>query len=146
VIAPHAVAAHGKVFADKHCLVFDSGDEFTSIGVPMVDEADRPYLRFRYGVGDWKAGGEPAMPWRNMYTGFAGGRWQVGERIPEDWPEGVRVQAEAEGTTAFGDRSQGRWFIFYRNDRFNAEQPTSIFLQHESGKFAARTGGPAKLP
>jgi hypothetical protein len=135
-----------KAFADTHCLAFDSGHEFTNIGVPMVDEADRPYVRFRYGVGDWKAGGKQAAPWRNMLAHFIDGKWQVGERVPENWPNSVRLQAEAEGTTAFGDRSDGRWFIFYRNDRFNAEQPTSIFLQHEDGTFATRTGGPAKLP
>lgn len=39
-------------------LVHDSGDEFTSIGFPFVDEQNRPYVRFRTSVGDWKAGGQ----------------------------------------------------------------------------------------
>jgi len=45
-----------KALADKKCLVCDSGDEFTNTGFPAVDSKDRPYVRFRYGVGDWKKG------------------------------------------------------------------------------------------
>jgi len=135
-----------KAFADEHCLVFDSGDEFTNIGMPMVDSANRPYVRFRYGVGDWKAGGTKIVPWKNKFADCAAGRWQVYDDVPRDWPEEVRVPATAAGPAAYGDTTSGRWFIYYRNDRYNPKVATSIFLEHETLGYATREGGPAKLP
>lgn len=135
-----------KAEADARCLVFDSGDEFTNIGRPMIDEKNRPYVSFRYGVGDWKKGGRTTIPWQRRYAHFAGGSWHVSERIPDDWPEVVRNQAAATGTIAFGDPAGARWSIYYRNDRFNPTSPTEIFLEHHTDGFARRAGGPARLP
>ncbi len=135
-----------KADADARCLVFDSGDEFTNIGRPIVDEMNRPHVSFRYGVGDWKAGGGTAMPWRQRYAHYADGRWHVSDRIPDDWPETARSQAAAAGSIAFGDPAGARWSIYYRNDRYNPESATEIFLEHHTNGFATRTGGPAKLP
>jgi hypothetical protein len=135
-----------KAFADEHCLVFDSGDEFTGIGTPMVDGRNRPYVRFRYGVGDWKQGGRTIVPWRNLFAHHASGKWHVQETMPADWPEEVKAQAAAGGWAAYGDRSRGAWFISYQTDRFNPTAATQIFLEHESSGHAPRQGGPARLP
>jgi len=135
-----------KAFADEHCLVFDSGDEFTNIGMPMVDRQDRPYVRFRHGVGDWKAGGQKVVPWTTKYADHASGRWQVHDKIPPGWPDEVRGPAAAPGPTAFGDSGGGDWFIYFRNDRYKASVPTSIFLRHETLGFATREDGPVALP
>jgi hypothetical protein len=126
--------------------VFDSGDEFTGIGTPMVDQHNRPYVRFRYGVGDWKAGGRAVLPWQDRFAHFQDGKWHVHGALPATWPGVVRRQAIASGPSAFGDRSSGQWFIFFQNDRFNPNSATSLFLQHESTGFAVRSGGPVRLP
>lgn len=44
-----------KAEADRRCLVYDSGDEFTMVGRTrmMIDEQDRPFIRFGTGVVDW---------------------------------------------------------------------------------------------
>ncbi len=135
-----------KAFADEHCLVFDSGDEFTNIGRPMVDAQNRPYVSFRYGVGNWKASSRTIVPWRTMFGSFKSGKWRVQKELPEDWPEEVRTHAIGSGAAAYGDQSKGLWFIYYRTDRFNPTAATSIYLEHETLGFAVRKGGPVKLP
>jgi hypothetical protein len=140
-----AVLPVSKAFADEHCLVFDSGDEFTGIGRPMVDSQDRAYVRFRYGVGDWKAGGKTLVPWSNRYAHYADGRWHVAKQLPESWPDAVRSLASAPGPSAYG-REGTDWFIYFETDRYNPAAATSLFLQHATGRFATRPGGPVKLP
>lgn len=135
-----------KAFADEHCLVFDSGDEFTNIGRPMVDAQNRPYVSFRYGVGNWKASSRTIVPWRTMFGSFESGNWRVQNDIPEDWPAEVRTHAAASGAAAYGDQSNGQWFIYFQTDRFNPAAATTIYLEHETLGFAARKGGPVKLP
>jgi len=135
-----------KAFADEHCLVFDSGDELTNIGRPMVDAQNRPYVSFRYGVGNWKASSRTIVPWRTMFGSFESGNWHVQRELPEDWPEEVRTHAIGSGAAAYGDQSEGLWFIYYRTDRFNPTAATTIYLEHETLGFAVRKGGPVKLP
>ena len=135
-----------KAFADEHCLLYDSGDEFTSIGFPFVDSQNRPYVRFRTGVGDWKKGGTVIIPWRYKYAHYGSAGWQIRDGVPADWPGEVRTVAAAEGSAVYGDRSQGTWFMYYTNDRYNPDSPSSIFLYREKMGCATRKGGPAHLP
>jgi hypothetical protein len=135
-----------KAFADKHCLVYDSGHEFTSIGFPFVDKRNRPYVRFRTGVGDWKAGGQSIKPWHHLYARYADGKWNVHDTIPADWPSEARRFAAAEGTAAFGPKAQVDWFMYYTNDKFKPQIPSSIFLYHLDQGYATREEGPARLP
>jgi hypothetical protein len=135
-----------KAYADGHCLVYDSGDEFTSIGFPFIDAQNRPYVRFRTGVGDWKAGGKTIKPWHSLYASYAEGKWQVSDRIPSAWPVEAKRFAAAEGSAAFGPKAQVPWFIYYTNDKFDPKSPSKIFLYHLDQGYATRPNGPARLP
>ena len=167
-----------KAFADKKCLVFDSGDEFTNIGFPTVDSNNCPYVRFPYGVGDWKKGDRIIVPWRHKFAHYDYdlSKWQVTDEVPQDWPLNVKTILTAKGPAApllsceskkGGDKSQGRWFIFFSTLRSSAtaedgqharpseEAGSFIFLYHERGTpfcntsqngnptgYAIREGGP----
>ena len=98
------------------------------------------------GVGDWKAGGDAAVPWREMHAGFDNGKWRVQSELPKDWPREVQSQAKASSIVAYGDRSHGQWFFYYQNDKFNPAAATSLYLVNEKGEHATRSGGPVKLP
>ncbi|MHC4677564.1 MAG: BNR-4 repeat-containing protein [Planctomycetota bacterium] len=135
-----------KAFADAHCLLYDSGDEFTNIAFPFVDRLNRPYARFRTGVGDWKAGGRIIKPWHSLYASYEAGQWHISDEVPAAWPEEVRVFAEAKGSAAFGPKSQVNWFIYYTHDRFGPNQGSSIFLYNPTSGYARRQPGPARLP
>lgn len=135
-----------KAYADAHCLVYDSGDEFTGIGFPFVDAQNRPYVRFRTGVGDWKAGGKTIRPWHSLFASYAECNWQVSNRVPSAWPVEAKRFAAAEGSAAFGTKAQVPWFIYYTNDKFNPESPSEIFLYHLDRGYATRANGPARLP
>jgi len=145
-----------KALADKKCLVFDSGDEFTNIGFPAVDNNNRPYVRFRYGVGDWKKGRTIILPWRHKFAHYDYdlSKWQVTDEVPPDWPSDVRTILTANGPAAYGDKSHGHWFIFFSTLRSSAtaedgqharqshEAGSFIFLYHERTGYASREGGP----
>ena len=135
-----------KTFADKHCMVYDSGDDFTNIGFPFVDKKNRPYVRFKAGVGDWKVGGQVIKPWHNLHAHYDAGKWHVYDEVPATWPKEARVFAAGKGGAAFGPKSQVDWFIYYGNDRFNPEEGSSIFLYNHTSGYARRRGGPARLP
>jgi len=133
-----------KAFADKKCLVFDSGDEFTNIGCPAVDSNNHPYVRFRYGVGDWKKGGTIIVPWRYKFAHYDYGpsKWQVSDGVPQDWPRNVKTILTARGPAAYGDKSQGRWFIFFKHAQLAKDAGSFIFLYNEKTGYAAHKGGP----
>jgi len=133
-----------KAFADKECLVFDSGDEFTNIGLPAADSNNRPYVRFPYGVGDWQKGGTIILPWRYKFAHYDYdlSKWQVTDEVPQDWPSDVKTSLTAKGSAAYGDKSEGRWFIFFQHARPSQDAGSFIFLYHEKEGFATRTGGP----
>jgi len=135
-----------KAFADKHCMVYDSGDEFTNIGFPFVDKKNRPYVRFKTGVGDWKAGGRVIKPWHTLYAHYDVGKWRVYDEVPTGWPKEAIVFAAGKGGAAFGPKSQVDWFIYYTNDRFKPNEGSSIFLYNDTSGYARRRGGPARLP
>ena len=137
-----------KAYADEHCLAFDSGDEFTNIAAPACDEKNRPYARFRYGVGDWKKGGRRIVPWTNKYVryNYDQRKWVVANSVPGNWPQQPKTIASAEGAAAFGDQSEGMWFIGYRHMPEATRPGSYIFLHHEQEGFINRPGGPARLP
>ena len=130
------------------CLAFDSGDEFTNIAAPACDEKNRPYARFRYGVGDWKKGADRIVPWTNKFARYNYDRrkWVIADRVPGNWPRQPKTIASAVGSAAFGDRSEGMWFIGYRHMAEATRPGSYIFLHHEQEGFIKRTGGPARLP
>jgi hypothetical protein len=135
-----------KALADKKCLVFDSGDEFTNTGFPAVDTKDRPYVRFRYGVGDWKKG-TIIVPWRSKFAhyDYDSDKWHVTEEAPQDWPSNVKTILTARGPVAYGDISNGHWFIFFQYARRSKDAGSFIFLYHEKTGYATREGGPASV-
>ena len=135
-----------KAHADEHCLVFDSGDEFTNIARPIVDADNRPYAVFKYGVGDWKKGGVTVMPWSLKYAAYDSGTWNVTDNVPNTWPASVQTLARSQGPTAFGNKSHGNWFIWYERVSGGSRAGSYIFLRHEEGGFVTRAGGPARLP
>lgn len=135
-----------KAFADKHCIVHDSGDEFTNIGFPFVDKKNRPYVRFKTGVGDWKAGGKIIKPWHGLYAHYDADKWHVSGKVPASWPGEAKAFAAGKGAAAFGPKSQVDWFIYYTNDRYNPDKGSSIFLHNLTTGYASRKGGPARLP
>lgn len=135
-----------KAFADEYCLAYDSGDELTNIGAPFVDNQNRPYVRFRTGVGDWKKGGTIIIPWHYKYACYDRAKWRIYDEVPADWPSDIRKPATAKGSPAYGDQTEGAWFIYYTNDRYNPNSPSSIFLYHETMGYIRRKGGPARLP
>jgi hypothetical protein len=135
-----------KAYADEHCLVFDSGDEFTNIARPIVNADNRPYAVFKYGVGDWKKGGAVVMPWSLKYAAYDSGTWNVTDNVPSTWPASVKILARAQGSTAFGDKSHGNWFIWYERVSNGSEVGSYIFLHHDENGFVTRAGGPARLP
>jgi hypothetical protein len=135
-----------KAFADKHCKVYDSGDEFTNIGFPFIDKKNRPYVRYRTGVGDWKAGGRTIIPWHNLYAHYDAGKWHVSKEVPTTWVGEARIFATGKGAAAFGPKSQEEWFIYFTNNRFNPDEGSSIFLYNKTHGYATRRGGPVRLP
>ncbi len=135
-----------KACADEHCLVFDSGDEFSNIARPMTDSKNRPYARFRYGVGDWKAGGNVAVPWTWRCAAWSDGKWKLTESIPTDWPGEVQSLAKANGPPAFGDKSHGNFCIWYERNSEGPQQGSYIFLRHAKDGYITRPKGPARLP
>ena len=135
-----------KAFADEHCLVFDSGHEFTNIARPIVDADNRPYAVFKYGVGDWKKGGAAVMPWSRKYSSYNTGAWRTTDNVPDAWPANVQTLARAQGPIAFGDKSHGNWFIWYERVSEGPQPGSYIFLSHEKDGFITRPGGPARLP
>lgn len=135
-----------KAFADKHCRIYDSGDDFTNTGFPFVDKKNHPYVRFRTGVGDWKAGGRIIKPWHNLYAHYDAGKWHVSKEVPTTWAGRVRVFATSQGPAVFGPKSQTDWFIYFTNNRFSPDEGSSIFLYNETHGYAIRKGGPARLP
>lgn len=135
-----------KAFADAHCMVYDSGDDFTNIAFPFVDRQNRPYARFQTGVGDWKDGGTIIKPWQLLYASYEAGGWHISHEVPAAWPAEARIFAESKGSAAFGSKSQVNWFIYYTNDRFSPSQRTSIFLYNNRIGYASRQTIPAHLP
>ncbi|MHC4581013.1 MAG: BNR-4 repeat-containing protein [Planctomycetota bacterium] len=135
-----------RAFADEHCLVFDSGHEFTNIARPIVDDENRPYAVFKYGVGDWKKGGSTVMPWSLRFAAYDSGAWHVTDSVPSTWPANVQTLARAQGPAAFGDKSHGNWSIWYERVTEGSQPGSYIFLRHAQDGFVTRAGGPARLP
>lgn len=133
-----------KAFADKKCVVFDSGDEFTNIGFPAVDSNNRPYVRFRYGVGDWTKSQKIIVPWRYKFAHYDYdlSKWHVTDEVPPDWPGDIKTILTAKGPMAYGDNSWGRWFIFSARSRLVPDAGSLIFLHNETNGYAVSESGP----
>ena len=136
-----------KAFADKKCLVFDSGDEFTNIGFPAVDSNNRPYVRFRYGVGDWTKSDTIIIPWRYKFAhyDYDSSKWHVTDEIPRKWPGDIKTTLSAKGPASYGDSSWGRWFIFCTRSHLVPGAGSFIFLYNETDSYAIRKGGPVSV-
>ena len=138
-----------KAYADRHCLVYDSGDEFTSLRRIAVDNRNRPYIKFGEGVGDWTKGlNDPRVvivPWKDRYAHYDKGMWKIRDKMPESWPAEVVAVVSARGVEAYGDRSKGRWYIFRTSRPLVSGAGSSIFLYSERSGYAVRKGGAAKV-
>jgi len=135
-----------KAFAHKYCMVYDSGDEFTNIGFPFVDNQNRPYVRFTTGVGDWKKGSKPIKPWHSLYANYDAGKWHVSKNIPVTWPAEAGAFAAAKGSAAFGPLRQAEWFIYYAHEPPSSGKGTGIYLYNLKTGYAIPRAAPAKLP
>ena len=47
---------------------------------------------------------------------------------------------------ALASGAQVDWFMYYTNDKFDPQIPSSIFLYHLDRGYTARREGPARLP
>lgn len=142
-----------KAEADRRCLVYDSGDEFTFLPLGSrlaVDGADRPYMTIRMGVVDWVTDlYEPKVvrvPPRPLWMNWADGRWQTHVAMPADWPAGVKQEMTAPGPAARGGEEARGWHLFTYRRRLEPELGATVFLYHAQRGFATREGGPALVP
>ena len=108
-----------KAEADRCCLVYDSGDEFTMVGRTrmMIDEQDRPFIRFGTGVVDWvKRHDDPnaaLVPITDRFAMLMGNQWQVSPQRPDDWPAEIGRLDRSPGVLVPGEAwPGGHWFIF----------------------------------
>jgi hypothetical protein len=131
-----------RAAADAKCLLYDSGKQFAYPNRVAVDRQDRPYLRLRTGVQDWRKGRRVVIPMRLKYATWRDEAWRVSDELPGDWPEEAAAVVGARGFPAFGDSSYGRWFIFYTRFRPSG---TGLFLYDERSGYATREGGPADV-
>lgn len=136
-----------KAEADARCLVYDSGDEFTFLGMHLaVDAEDRPHIKFGTGVVDW-ARVEPRVivPPRDKYASLVDGRWQLADQLPGDWPREVVRVVTARGEAAFGPEAAG-WFIFCRREPVGEGLGATVFLYSDRMGYATHRGGPVHMP
>lgn len=134
-----------KAKADKQALVHDTGDLFAGHKRIVIDENDRPYLRFGVGVNDWKSG-KIVVPTKTYYTAPTNGRWEVFDSRPSNWPESVRRQLVTAGPAAYGRTAPYPWFIHH--DQGPKQNPTAtyVWLAHTEEGYAPRKQGPASSP
>ncbi|MFP4058424.1 MAG: BNR-4 repeat-containing protein [Candidatus Brocadiia bacterium] len=138
-----------KRLADARCLAYDSGQEFTFVpyaGRLAVDDRNRPYLKVRTGVVDWVRRPDRVLsPVRSLFLRLHEGRWEVADRLPEDWPPEARAVIGARGLAAYGDGSAGRWFIFCTRRPVRPGDGSFLFLYNPDRGYATRRGGPARV-
>ncbi|MGD8239961.1 MAG: BNR-4 repeat-containing protein [Armatimonadota bacterium] len=139
-----------KAVADARCLVYDSGDEFTFVPYESrlaIGAAGRPYLKLRTGVVDWvNRHDDPdaaIVPVRTKHIRLVKQKWDVVDELPEDWPKGIQVALAARGLEAFGDRPEGRWFIFCTRAPLGPGDGSFVFFYNLQKGYAKREGGPA---
>jgi len=124
-----------KAEADAKCTAYDSGKEFAYPGRIAVDGKDRPHIKLSTGVRDWRKDRRVVVPMRFKYAALAEGKWAVTDNLPDGWSAEVKTVISGRGLEAFGDRSRGRWFIFYR---YLPDNSVGIFLYHEATGYAVR--------
>ncbi|MBM3333492.1 BNR-4 repeat-containing protein [Candidatus Sumerlaeota bacterium] len=141
-----------KTEADSNCLVYDSGDEFTMLGLRMaVDANDQPYIGFGTGVVDWVKRGadartQPIVPTTERFATLASGVWRVTEEMPGSWPSDVARAMKAPGCLAYGSEwPAGHWFIFAGRAGVSSEHGCSVHLYNDLTGYATRPGGPASV-
>ncbi|MFW6158862.1 MAG: hypothetical protein ACOC8E_05840 [Planctomycetota bacterium] len=88
-----------KAAADAHCVVFDSGKQVAYPIRLAVDAENRPYIKNRTGVRD-RARGKTIVPMRSKYATRREGRWRVTDKIPGEWPAGVKTILGGRGLPA----------------------------------------------
>lgn len=135
----------GKGAADNHARVYDTGDLFARHKRIVIDENDRPYIRFGVGVTDWKAG-KVIVPEKVKYAAPTDGKWRVYDKMPNDWPAAVRKQIETPGPAAYDAEFPGPWYIHFENGPPVDPTATYIWLAHTETGCATREGGPARSP
>ena len=142
-----------KVEADVKCLVYDSGDEFAYPERLAGDKDNRPYVRFRTGVQDWRGKKNAIVPmrdWENeksaivpmrrKYACIANGAWRITDNMPAAWPAEAVSRLRARGYAAYGERGSQPWFIFYKCREAGG---SAIFLYSDKTGYATRKNGPA---
>lgn len=134
-----------KTEADKQALVYDTGDLFAGHKRIVIDQNDRPYLRFGVGVTDWKSG-KVIVPTKTHYTAPSRGKWPVFDKMPADWTEPVRRQIVTPGPAAYGPAAPYRWFIHHGALPGSNPTATYIWLAHTEKGYAPRKQGPAESP
>jgi S1-C subfamily serine protease len=137
-----------KAEADRRCLVYDSGDQFTNGLQTVVDAEDRPFVRFDAGVGDWtKRQDDPKatfIPFTPRFACQVAGRWQVSRAMPADWPAEVARIFRAPGTLVPSEQwPVGLWFLSLEGSLAGRGLGCAIQLRHDQAGSAVRQGGPA---
>jgi hypothetical protein len=134
-----------KAKADKQALVYDTGDLFARHKRIVIDNDDRPYLRFAVEVTDWK-NNKVIVPSTTYYTAPTDGKWRVFDKIPAYWPEPVRRQIVTPGPAAYGPIAPYPWFIHHASDLQADPTATYVWLAHTEKGYAPRKQGPAASP
>ncbi len=139
-----------KAEADRRCLVYDSGDEFTMVGRTrmMIDEQDRPFIRFGTGVVDWvKRHDDPnaaLVPITDRFAMLVGNKWQVSPQRPDDWPTEIGRLDRSPGVLVPGEAwPGGHWFIFSQRRPVQPGLGCSVLLYNDETGYATRPDGPA---
>jgi hypothetical protein len=137
-----------KAEADAKCKVYDSGDLFSYPNHYAADEKNKPYLRFSTGAKDWRSP-KVFVPMRTKYACLRDGKWEVTDKLPDDWPASVKGVMQGRGEAAYGVHANGMLGPWYRDPWFiyfsYRPAPTKMYLHSLTHGFAARKGGPTKL-
>lgn len=142
-----------KRSADSDCLVYDSGQAFSFVPYRSrmtVDAENRPYYRARTGVVDWvrhdpEDPEKALVPVRDRFIRITSSGAEVRRIVPSDWPAEIRKVLHARGLEAYGDRSEGRWFLFCTRRPLVEGQGSHLFLYDWSSGYAVRKAGAADV-
>jgi hypothetical protein len=136
-----------KAEADAKCMALDTSDEFSFRGTRLgVDAANQPYIKAGVGVADWaRVKSRTVVPTQDKYITHVDGKWQVANKLPEDWPSEIVRIIKAPGVAAYGDEGAAGWSIFCKRNPIREGHGATVFLHHEKLGYVTPPDGPAEV-